>query len=104
MSKQVVELLTELGPVITSGGFITFLSALQVNGYMSQIVDSISTEVIKFIPGYFDVKLPGSHIIKALLSMLLAIAIIGIVYVYVILPIYEDAANGNGDNGKNDEE
>jgi len=102
MSKQVVDLLTELSPVITSGGFITFLSAMQVNGYMSQIVDSISSEVVKIIPGYFDVRLPGSRIIKAILSMLLAIAIIGIVYMYVILPIYQDAANGNG-NGKNDE-
>lgn len=90
MSRQLVDLFTELGPVITSGGFITFLSALQLNGYMTEIVDAISRQVIALIPGGFDLRLPGGKIIKALLSMLLAIAILGIVYVYVILPIYTD--------------
>lgn len=95
MSRQLVDLFTELGPVITSGGFITFLSALQLNGYMTEIVDAISRQVIALIPGGFDLRLPGGKIIKALLSMLLAIAILGIVYVYVILPIYTDTVEEN---------
>lgn len=93
MSTQIVDLLTELGPVITSGGFITFLSALQLNGYMTEIVDAISRQVIALIPGGFDLRMPGGKIIKALLSMLLAIAILGIVYMYVIVPIYSDATD-----------
>ena len=88
MSKQVVALLTELGPVISSAGFITFLSALQVNGYMSQIVDLISSELVKFVPALFDGPLPVLRIIRILFSMLLAIAIIGLVYGFVLMPIY----------------
>lgn len=102
MSKQVVDLLTELGPVISSAGFITFLSALQVNSYMSQIVDLISSEVVKFVPALFDIKVPGARIIRILLSMLLAIAIIGLVYVFILMPIYGEVAK-EVDNGKNDE-
>jgi len=98
MSGQVVNLLTELGPVISSASFITFLSALQVNGYMTQVVDAVSSEVVKLIPGFFNVRLPGSRIVKSLFSMLLAIAIIGLVYVYIIMPIYAEATNGNNDN------
>lgn len=87
MSTQVVNLLTELGPVITSGGFITFLTALQVNAYMKDIVNVISRELLELLPGVrFDSQ--GGRIAKAVLSMLLAIAILGIVYMYLIVPIY----------------
>jgi hypothetical protein len=88
MSAQVINLLTELGPVITSGGFITFLSALQVNSYMKDIVSIVSAQLLGLLPGSLDMRFPGGKIAKAVLSMLLAIAIIGIVYTYFIVPIY----------------
>ena len=98
---DIVSLLTELGPVITSGGFITLLAALQVNQYMTPIVQQIVRAVVDMIPSRvanLGSNLPGASIVRAILAMLLAISILGLLYTFVIAPIYAqavDRVNGN---------
>jgi len=97
-----VTLLTELGPVVTSAGFITFLTALQVNQYMTPIVTESVRALVSVLPktvANLGSNLPGANIVRAILAMLLAIAILGLIYTFVVLPIYEDSvANANNAN------
>lgn len=105
---EFMALLTELGPVVTSGGFITFLSALQVNQYMTPIVQESVKAIVGVVPksvANLGGNLPGASIVRAILAMLLAITVLGLIYAFVIAPIYEETmerVNGNnGNNGNN---
>lgn len=94
-------LLTELGPVVTSTGFITVLSALQVNQYMTPIVQDSVKALVGLVPksvANLGSNLPGATIVRAILAMLLAITVLGLVYAFVIAPIYDETmerVNGN---------
>jgi hypothetical protein len=98
---DVMTLLTELGPVISSAGFITFLSALQVNQYMTPIVQQSVKALVEFVPksvANLGSNLPGASIVRAILAMLLAITVLGLIYAFVIEPLYSDTmarVNGN---------
>ena len=98
---DMMSLFTELGPVVTSAGFITFLSALQINQYMTPIVQSSVKSIVSMVPksvANLGSDLPGASIVRAILSMLLAITILGLIYALVISPIYDETierVNGN---------
>lgn len=100
---DVMTLLTELGPVISSAGFITFLSALQVNQYMTPIVQQIVKAIVDFVPkkvANLGSNLPEASILRAILGLLLAITVLGLIYAFVIAPIYSDTMdrmNGNAE-------
>jgi len=102
---DIMTLFTELGPVISSAGFITFLSALQVNQYMTPIVQQSVKSVVDLVPkrvANLGSNLPGASIVRAILAMLLAIAILGLIYTFVIAPIYSETVERVNNNMSNE--
>jgi len=104
-AMDIMTLFTELGPVISSAGFITFLSALQVNQYMTPIVQQSVKSVVDLVPkrvANLGSNLPGASIVRAILAMLLAIAILGLIYTFVIAPIYSETVERVNNNMSNE--
>lgn len=91
MAAVASDALKQLSPAVMSGTFLAFLAALTVNTYLVAVVDQVMSMVMVFLPMQW-LDNPVGRIVHTLISMLLALFIVGLVYALVIRPVYRRSA------------
>lgn len=88
MAAVASDALKQLSPALMSGTFLAFLAALTVNTYLVALVDQFMSLIHSVLPMHW-LDNPVGRIIHTLISMLLALFIVGLVYAFVIRPVYK---------------
>lgn len=85
---------SDLTPAIMSGTFMSFLAALVVFKYVTELID----EVLKLVPlGKLKGSVPA-RVLHIIIAMFIALIVLGVLFSFIIRPVYNqsvDEANAN---------
>lgn len=107
VNAVISETMADLSPALLSGSFLSFLAALTVHSYTTDAVKVITDMLMTLLPTAVRnvFKMPQMKLVNILISLLLALAIVGGIYAFVIEPVYRQSiadakANGNANNAQ----